>query len=144
MSTSFDEIRDLFLSKIIDYDFASLDETDINSIFDKYLISAIPKFRYCRKNLYDRDNMTRVFNEALSDTEKDILSTLCVIQWMETQINNIEEFRNHLSTKDFNIFSPANHLKEIRSTKKELENKVDSQMNYYLFDIKSSEVGVSD
>ena len=117
MATTYDEIRDLFLSKMTDNDLISLNETDLNNIFDQFLKSAISKFRYCRKDLNNRDNEARIFNETLSETEKDILSSLCVLSWLDMQIRNKEAFRNVLTTKDFNIHSPANLLKELRETR---------------------------
>ena len=33
--------------------------------------------------------------------------------WLGPFVNNIENLRNHLSTKDFSVFSPANLLEKI-------------------------------
>lgn len=140
MATPYDEIRDRFLAKIMDYDFIELDEEEINQMFDKYLINAIPKFRYCRKNLGDRDSDERVFNETLSDSERDILSSLCVLEWVGMQIENKTNFQKFLTTKDFYIHSPANQLKEMRAVKEDLYYRVNTQINFYRFDEKSSEV----
>ncbi|MCI1763641.1 hypothetical protein [Heyndrickxia oleronia] len=140
MATSFDEIKNRFLSKIIDYDYLGLDVHDQDQMFDTYLINAIPKFRYCRKNLRDRDMETRTFNEALSDAEQDILSSLCVAEWMGMQTESKENFEKYLTTKDFQIHSPANQLKEIRATRDSIWYRVNTQINFYRFDIKSSEV----
>lgn len=140
MATSYDEIKNRFLSKIIDYEYLKLETDDQDQLFDMYLLNAIPKFRYCRKNLRDRDETTRVFNETLSDVEQDILSSLCVAEWMGMQTENKENFEKYLTTKDFQIHSPANQLKEIRATRDSLWYKVNTQINFYRFDIKSSEV----
>lgn len=140
MATSYDEIKNRFLSKIIDYEYLKLETDDQDQLFDMYLLNAIPKFRYCRKNLRDRDETTRVFNETLSDVEQDILSSLCVAEWMGMQTENKENFEKYLTTKDFQIHSPANQLKEIRATRDSLWYRVNTQINFYRFDIKSSEV----
>ena len=83
----------------------------------------------------------RVFNETLSESEKDILSSLCVVAWLDMQIRNKEAFRNVLTTKDFNFHSPANLLKELNATRDAVYSDVNSQINFYLFDPKSSETG---
>lgn len=140
MGTSYDEIRDRFLIKIIDYDFMELDENELNEMFDIFLKNAIPKFRYCRKNLKDRDEITRKFNEVLSDMEQDILSSLCVLEWMEMQVNNKMNYEKFLSTKDFHIHSPATHLREINKTKDNMHYRINSLINYYRFDESASEV----
>jgi hypothetical protein len=140
VATSYDEIKNRFLSKIIDYEYLKLETDDQDQLFDMYLLNAIPKFRYCRKNLRDRDETTRVFNETLSDVEQDILSSLCVAEWMGMQTENKENFEKYLTTKDFQIHSPANQLKEIRATRDSLWYRVNTQINFYRFDIKSSEV----
>lgn len=140
MSTSYDEIRDRFLGKIVDYDFVELDENEINKLFDTYLKNAIPKFRYCRKNLRDRDDTSRSFDEALSDMEQDILSSLCVVEWMGMQIDNKKQYAKYLTTKDFYIHSPAHQLKEMSKTRDDMYYRVNTLINYYRFDEDSSEV----
>lgn len=140
MATPFDEIRDRFLSKIMDYDFISLEEEEINQLFDKYLLNAIPKFRYCRKDLSDRDEDERVFNTTLDDSEKDILSSLCVLEWLNMQVENKVNFQKYLSTKDFNIHSPAAHLKEMRFARDDVYHRVNTQINFYRFDMRGSGV----
>lgn len=140
MATSYDDIRDRFLAKIVDYDFLELDEDEISQMFDQYLMNAIPKFRYCRKNLGDRDSNSRVFNETLSDVEQDILSSLCVLEWVGMQVENKTNFQKYLTTKDFYIHSPANQLKEMRTVRENLYYRVNTQINFYRFDEQSSEV----
>jgi hypothetical protein len=129
--TPYNSIRDLWLSKITDFDFGSMLETEINDLFDKYLLASIPKFRLCGQNLNDRDDTLRQFNITLSLDEQEILATLSAIEWLSHQILHQQLLKQNLGSKDFSIFSPANQLKEMMSLKRELTNDVNSLITFY-------------
>jgi hypothetical protein len=131
VATTYDTIRDLFLSKITDYDLNSLPEPDINNIFDKYLIASIPKFRHCVQNLDDRDDSARTFNITLTIDEQEILATLCAIEWLNPKILRDQELKNILGNKDFQIYSPSALLKEKVALRTQLVNDVNQLITFY-------------
>ena len=123
MATPYQTIFDVFINKITDYDFLSLDTADIEEILTKYIKSALVKFKVCKKDLSDRDDNIKTFNITLTEEEVEILATLMVVEWLSPKINAIELLKQSLSTKDFSMYSQANHLKELRELKKDMRNE---------------------
>lgn len=131
MPTPFSDIYDLFLSKVSDYDLVELDDDSLNSLLKTYLLSSVSKFVSCKQDLSDRDDDALVFNITLTDLEKEILATYMVYQWIYPKVFNIILVKQIFSTKDFNIYSQANHLKELLKMKSNIELEVNRLiMNY--------------
>ena len=125
MVTSFSEIYDLFSSTMSDYSFLQLEEEDQDDILEGWLLNAIAEFDNCAEDLDDRDDELKQFNNVLSDRVKKILVKGMLVEWMNPRLYDLENLRNHLNTKDFSIYSPANLLKEIRDT----HNKIYKEFN---------------
>ena len=118
MSTSFDVIHNRFLPKISDYLLVNMESEDAVKLLDKYLFGALPNFKQCSK-LFSRDDVTREFNEELTDEEVEILANLMVLEWLKPIINNVDELRNRFSTKDYQFFSPANMIDKLVQLRKD-------------------------
>lgn len=130
MTTSFEEIYDVFLSKINDPDFIAIDSDD--EFKYRYLRNAIPKFNKCRKNLSDR-TLTE-FNVNLSDIEILILGNLMVIEYCEPQIHSLENLSQAISWKDFTLTSQANHLKALMDLKQAKSIETSKLIVVYTYD----------
>lgn len=114
MATPFSDIYDVFLGKITDFTFLSLTIQEIEDNFLKgYLTSAIVDFKKCEKDLTDRDDGLSTFNIDLDGEEKEILAVLMIPKYLSPKIVTSELLKQHLSDKDFRIYSQANHLKEL-------------------------------
>ncbi|WP_211749690.1 hypothetical protein [Paenibacillus sp. Marseille-Q4541] len=116
MSTTFDEIYDVFLSQISDPIFMERDQD--NSLKYRYLLNSIPRFKKCKKDLQLRTETS--FIEKLSDEEQLILGSLMVVEYLNPLITSIRNIEQFMSTKDFSMTSQAAHLKQLLDMK---ENK---------------------
>lgn len=117
MATPYSDLYNSFLAQITDYDLPIYEEDVKTDMLNKYMISACSKFlKICKEDLNDRDDISEEFTDDLTDDTKDILIELMVVEWLKPRLYNTEFFKNVLNTKDFNQFSPANLLKEIRQT----------------------------
>lgn len=134
--TPYDEIYEIFLSKIEDYDLLKNVKDDLayakEKMFD-YLRSAIPNFTYCTKDLSQRDDVNQAFVETLTDMEKEILSKLMIAEYLSPKVVRSEYFETHLGSKDFANYSPANQLKEVNNLRKSIMEEADSLMIQYYF-----------
>lgn len=133
MATTFDSIYDRFLSKINDYELAELVDGDLETQLLKYLKGAISDFKYCVKDLSDRNEETAEFSVTLTDTEQEILAKFMLVHWINPYVFRQENLRNALSSKDFNIYSPANLLDKLIDTRKEVVNDANSDMVHYYY-----------
>lgn len=129
MNTTFQNVYDFFLSKITTYEFLNLPEVDLQVELKMNLRRAFSKCVSFKD--IKADWTMEEFNRELDDLEINIISDWMVIEWIIPQVNNIEMFKQRLSSKDFNMYSQANHLKELVETKREIERNVHYWMNRY-------------
>jgi hypothetical protein len=134
MSTSFDTVFQRFLNKVTDSDLASLLPDTIDSIMISFLQSAIVRFRKCKQNLEDYDLVLMQFNIDLSLTEIEILANWMRLEWLDQQVNRIELLRQSLSSKDYAMYSQANHLSSLISLREATFKDVLTLMKYYSYD----------
>lgn len=132
MATSYDNIYARFLPKITDYNFAKMTEAEIEENLETYLKSSIIKFRYCSK-LGSRDETTKQFNDSLTDEEQEILAILMCIEYLTPKLLTDDLLKQTLSSKDYNLYSQANHINQIRSLKADFQKEVNSLMILYTF-----------
>ena len=132
MATSYQDVYSRFLSKITDYNFLNLTENEIEYHLEKFLKSSIVKFRYCNK-LSDRDDSIKSFNETLTDEEQEILSVLMCVEYLSPKILTDDLLKQTLSSKDYTLYSQANHIKEVRSIKDSYQKEASSLMILYTY-----------
>jgi hypothetical protein len=116
--TKVSELYDSFLSKISDYTFISMSRTD-NEVEEElfgYLKSAIRKFqRRCRQDLTigeDTDG-DKAFLSTLTYEEEDVLVAIMLVEYLKPQVLSSDTIRQNMSDKDFQVYSQANHLREL-------------------------------
>lgn len=116
--TPLTDVYEVFLSKISDYTFLSLTETEIEDDLYGYLKSAIAKFYRCKNDLTIQTDEFGVmsFASTLTPLEIEILATLMIVEYMKPQILSSEILKQSLSDKDFRIYSQANQLRELNLT----------------------------
>ena len=124
MNTTFEEVFEYFLSKIREYDYMKLDEEDLMTELTQKLKSAFAKADF--KNV-ELDLLMNEFTRSLSTLEIESLSYWLVYEWITPRVNNVELFQYRLSSKDYDRFSEANHLKELMSVR----NDAYTQARYY-------------
>ena len=143
-TTPFSSIYESFLSKITDDMYMELTKEDTYKMLEDLLISAIPKFEFPRKNLFDyvlgKDVEGLVLNESgyidptdhyevgyfnaeLTMEEINILATYMVVEWLGQQLASIENTRMKFSGTDFKFTSQANHMQKLLVIKKDYERE---------------------
>jgi hypothetical protein len=131
MGTPYQDIYDLHSGMYSDYEFLQLIIPEQDEILEGWLLNTIGWFDNCKISLSDRNEEQKQFNQTLSDKEKRVLAKGMIVEWLNPKLYNIENLKNYMSTKDFNQFSPANLLKEIRSTHDKAEQMANREKNAY-------------
>ena len=132
MATPYSIIDNSFLNKITDDFLLTMDDEDLQELIDMYRFSANIRFKQCNK-LMDRDEDLRQYNQALTDEEIEILANLMVLEWLKPLINSIEVLKQGMSTKDYQMFSQANHLKELMVLRKETNAEINRLIVSYTY-----------
>lgn len=114
-NTNYEEVFAEFKDKITDPDLITFAEGLQTEMLVAYMKKAISKCKRVVKtvDLSNRDDELMVFGVELPDEVMDIITEWMTVFWLQPFVNNIENLRNNLSTKDFSVFSPANLLEKI-------------------------------
>jgi hypothetical protein len=122
MPTTFEDVYNQFIAKIIDYDFLTMTPQEKQILINVKLKSALTKFGAKKRNI-EADYVLQEFNRELEDLEIETIAYWLVYEWITPKINNVEMFEHRLNTKEFQGFSEANHLKEMQQIKKDAEGE---------------------
>lgn len=129
MNTYFQDVFDSFLASITSYEFLELNEEELTMELTMLMRKSLAKF-ITKKNIkadYDMEE----FNRELTDIEIEIIVYGMIVEWLSPRINNIELLKPSLSSKDYQIFSQANMLKELREMKLNAEKSFHYWMGRY-------------
>lgn len=144
MSTRIDKIYASFLRKLSDYKFSISDEESreyIEETLYGYYSSARADFFQCQKDLStNRDDSndyieaTNIFvNSKLSEQEIEIISTLMLVEYFKPIIIRNETLEQALGDSDFNIYSQANHINQLKDMYRELKREANVKVGRYTF-----------
>lgn len=114
-NTNYETVFAEFKDKITDPDLITFAEDLQTEMLVAYMKKAISKCKRVVKtvDLNNRDDELMEFGVELPDEVMDIITEWMTVFWLQPFVNNIENLRNNLSTKDFSVFSPANLLEKI-------------------------------
>jgi hypothetical protein len=113
MNTTLEEIISLYLAKIENYDYLQYTEEELLEELKPMLLSATSKlFSLDLKIDFDMEE----FNRELEPIEQNLVALGLVEEFLTQKVNSVKVLRNHLTTKDFKLFSSANMLKQLRET----------------------------
>lgn len=130
MGTSYDKLYDLLLSKFQDYQIPLMEIDDVRDMLSDYITPAISRFNICRKDLNDRDGFQ--FNEDLSDVEVEILSNYMLVTYLDSNYIRVPTLlKVHLSSRDFNSYSPANMLERLMGMRTRYTQENESLVTQY-------------
>lgn len=142
MNTTYDVVFAEFKDKITDPDLLMFSEQLQHEMLLSYMNKAIARCGRVISHVVDlnkRDDLIASFESELSYEVIDIITEWMTVFWLQPYVNNIENLRNNLSTKDFSVFSPANLLEKIggrydiaRKQAKSLTN----EYSYIISDVK--------
>lgn len=132
MSTLYEVIDNSFLNKITDDYLLTLFTDDLYNLIDSYRKSASIKFKQCKK-LQDRDDELEQFNQTLTDEEIEILANLMVLEWLKPRINSIEALRQTMASRDYTMYSQAQHLDVLIRLKKSTNAEIDTLIVSYTY-----------
>lgn len=132
MPTPYERIWDNLLPKFRSYEIPMMNADQVKEYLHDYLIPAITRFHVCRKDLKDRNDLLERFNCELSDVEIEILSNFCLIAYVDsTYVLTPTLLKRELSSKDFNVFSSANHLAQLMKMRNDYFSENETLLSRY-------------
>ena len=132
--TEYKELIDAFKDSITDPDLLKYTRDIQTDILHAYIKYACGKFkRICKKDLSKRSNEIEMFEYDLDDDEISILVNWMIEAWSKPLYHNLENMHNHLNTKDFTQYSPANLLDKVRNVYNDAHKRARSEMIEYSY-----------
>lgn len=120
-NTKFTTIYESFYSKITDDMYMEITEKETEALSEELFKNALPWFEFPRVDLYNFNDVEKVYNIALSREEINIIATYMVLGWLDQQIASVENIRLKYSGSDFKFTSQANHLAKLLVLRAEVE-----------------------
>ena len=144
MSTQITKVYSSFLRKLSDYKFSVINKQDreyTEETLYGYYISARAEFVQCRKNLSTNRDSSELYIEAekifiedsISDKEIEILSILMLVEYFKPIMIRNETLEQALGDSDFNIYSQANHINQLKDLYRELKREANVKAGLYTF-----------
>lgn len=120
-----------FLSLITDYVYLELTEEELEKELETKLEIALSKLVRFEPVTYS--SITKSFSRTLTPLEMTIIAHAILVEWLAIRVYNVRQMEFLLSSKDFNAFSGANHLKEMTSLQFYAEEQLHYLMKQYTF-----------
>ena len=112
MNTPIEDVVELYLAKIENYDYLNYSEEELLEELNPMLKSAISKL-FTLDLTIDWD--MGEFNRELSPIEQNIIAYALVEEFISQKVDSIKVLENHLAMKDYNLYSSANMLKQLQT-----------------------------
>ena len=141
--TYYRELYNSIYDKLKDYDFYEMSYDDTCDMLSAYVRPAIVRFDNCKKDLSNRDDEKFLFK--LNDTEFEIISNYILVNYLDSNyIRTPNLLKPMLSNKEFNEFSPANHLSKVTNVRDLYNSENDKLRMRYSLRMKSKELKDND
>ncbi len=124
MSTSFQNIENLFLSKITDDMYMELTPEDTAAMLNEILLAALPFFEFPAQDIMGSvDIENESFLLDLTYEEQNIIATYMVVAWFSFQLANVDLVRQKYSGSDFSFTSQASHMKQLNNLREQYKQE---------------------
>ena len=124
MSTSFQDIEDLFLNKITDDMYMELTEEETIGMLNEILLAALPYFEFPAQDIMGNvDVEDESFSLDLSYEEQNNLATYMVVTGIGFQLANVDLIRQKYSGSDFSFTSQASHMKQLNNLREQYKQE---------------------
>lgn len=139
--TSFQEVYNCFLAQITTYnEYTDLTQEELEVELQQLLRMALAECLSFKD--VSADFILNEFNKDLTDLEINIISYNMIVHYLSPKINNIELLKQSLSSKDYQFYSQANHLRELMNLRNDNLSKFHYWMNRHSYLNKSFKKGI--
>ncbi len=134
MATPFTNIYQKVTSLLQSYTFANLGQELFEEFLQMWLNEASSVyFIDCEKNLDNVDLIGNQFNETLTSREEWILAYSICLSYLNYFLADEQKLQNTLGDRDYQSYSPANLLKELRITTEHFERRLKEALELYSY-----------
>jgi hypothetical protein len=130
--TPYKELFDGVITKLKGSGIPGITEEDLDDILSDYVKPACVKFKACKQNLKERDDLLGFFKMDLTDEESEILINFMYIEFLSANYINVPSLlRQSLVSRDYHAFSSANHLKGLMGLRDMVKKETKQMISAY-------------
>lgn len=130
MATSYDEVYTIFLNKITDFDLPAMTNAELWDYCTDIFKSALTKLYSTNIKYENIDDRYEEFIDDLTNVEIEILANQMTVEWIDRKLKTAQLLNMYVGTKDDNMNSQANHIKQLISLKNDVRADISSLMNF--------------
>ncbi|QSF43274.1 hypothetical protein [Paenibacillus tianjinensis] len=131
MSVEYSALFSSFLGKLEEDAYEGIAETVAEQDMIVLLNSAIINFTFPKIDVFDKDDLTMIFNQDITIKEIEIMSNLMRVEWLNRKLNNINLLKQKFSDKEFKLTSQAAHMEALLKVASKAQEDVKKMMNTY-------------
>ena len=137
MSTSYVDIYTSFLRKINDFDLPQFADDELYDYCYNIMKTAIAKLPSINHDLsdvtVDEETEDEMFTADLSAYEIELIANQMVVEWIDTELNNMQLLRMFVGTKDESMSSQANHMEKLTTLREKRRADVSMMIRDYAY-----------
>ena len=128
--TYYEEVNKVFLNTVDSYDFAQIDDDELESVLYGYMDSGRLLFStYIAKDFMDDDPENKRFNFKMTRVEIALLAQAMKLEWVREHLNSEELMRKAIGDRDFNTVQGYQYLDRLQTMEKQLSREITAQIN---------------
>lgn len=131
MATKFEAIYSSFLNSVDSYDFAQVDESELEEILWGYLDSARTNFITYHKDFYDVDLEQKTFNIELNGAEVAVLAKAMKLEWTSRNKNAQELHQKAIGDRDYQAVQGTKYIETLGKAERQLRTEIEMWINKY-------------
>lgn len=120
MNTSYEEIYERFLNKVVDFDFPRMTDDEFNDYCYRLMNAALVKIRPLEHDLFQKDDEIASFRNELLPVEIEVIACHMVAEWVVPKLYNAQLVTMFLGTKDEKFNSQANLIAALRTLRDDM------------------------
>lgn len=121
--TTFNDIYDIFYSKITDDMYMEMSAEETKNLSKEIFKNSLFYFEFPRQDIFNYNEELEKYNIDLTKEEINIIATYMIVEWLGQQLASVENTRMKYSGSDFKFTSQANHMQKLLQLKKDYEKE---------------------
>ena len=128
--TYYEEVYKVFLNTVDSYDFAQMDDDELESVLYGYMDSGRLLFStYIAKDFMDDDPENKRFNFKMTRVEIALLAQAMKLEWVREHLNSEELMRKAIGDRDYTTVQGYQYIDRLQNMEKQLSREITTQIN---------------
>lgn len=133
METEFKEIYQLFLPMIDDYEFGAIEEEELESVMQSYLLNGMVQLQTSMVDVSKFNLEEKRFEVELKHIEKVALAKAMKLEWVGEKLYNADLMRKTIGDRDYKAIQGTDYLRQLGIIELRLRKEIDRLLIDYSY-----------